>query len=374
MVTPLGPYDPNIDDAASDTARAKAERKWTAKLDLQRLIRTAERCGRNLIIAAVEETWILSLKSSSTFYNKVSIRDLIDHLTTSTVGLEATDIVSLFIDMVGLWREDPRVPEFINKMEEAQKKAARANLPISDEWLAAIATKSLIAEGSFPKVRNEWDSRAAAAKLQWTDWKKWAREAQIGVEREQRATGDRGDVFGSAAAACAIHGITPTPPTTPFAGAASSLSISQQMEQGLDNLALAVTNEKTVLDTLVATNKLLTDQTATKLAKIEHLLACAATSSPPPPAANAPASSDRIIAQLRAAIKHKWAPGNFCSTHGHGVLSRPHQCHLQVQKGWVRQHRNTCQPGRSRCQQKQRLGRLFDPRGDGVGPRIVLVV
>ena len=50
-----------------------------------------------------------------------------------------------------VWRaNDPRVPEYVNRLEDAQKKSVRANLPISDMWLAAIATGSLLAGGGLP--------------------------------------------------------------------------------------------------------------------------------------------------------------------------------------------------------------------------------
>ena len=34
--------------------------------------------------------------------------------------------------MLGCWANDPRVPKYINRLGDAQKKSVRANLPISD--------------------------------------------------------------------------------------------------------------------------------------------------------------------------------------------------------------------------------------------------
>jgi hypothetical protein len=48
----------------------------------------------------VEDTWLLPLKSSTTFYNKVvSLQDMLQHLASSTAALEVTDIASLFINI-----------------------------------------------------------------------------------------------------------------------------------------------------------------------------------------------------------------------------------------------------------------------------------
>ena len=81
----------------------------------------------------MEDTWLLPLKSLTTFYNKVSLQDMLQHLATSTAGLDHTDIVSLLVEMQTWWEADPCVPEYINKLEDAQKKAHRAGLPITNE-------------------------------------------------------------------------------------------------------------------------------------------------------------------------------------------------------------------------------------------------
>ena len=72
--------------------------------------------------------------------------------------------------MMDFWNSNPRVPEYINKMEDSQKKATCAVLPITDNWLIAIASSSLLSAGSFPKQRPEWDGLAVTSK-NWTLWK-----------------------------------------------------------------------------------------------------------------------------------------------------------------------------------------------------------
>ena len=42
----------------------------------------------------------------------------------------------------------------------------------------------------------------------WDTWKTTFRSHQLTIQREQRMIGERGGVFGSAAAAILIHGIT----------------------------------------------------------------------------------------------------------------------------------------------------------------------
>ena len=98
------------------------------------------------------------------------LRDFFARLKGGSGGLEATDIVSLLLATLGWWAEDPRVPEYVNRLEEAQRKSIRASLPIDNKWLAAIATGSLLAAGSFPIQRPDWDSPPRANKT-WTAWK-----------------------------------------------------------------------------------------------------------------------------------------------------------------------------------------------------------
>ena len=66
------------------------------------------------------------------------------HIANSIGGLEVTDVVALLLELPTYWAADPRVPQFVMRMEEAQRKATRADLPISNEWLAAFATSSLL--------------------------------------------------------------------------------------------------------------------------------------------------------------------------------------------------------------------------------------
>ena len=121
-------------------------------------IKTVKHAGRAFLVAVIEDTWILPLKEEATFYKKVPLRDFFARLKGGSGGLEATNTVSLLSATLGWWAKDPRVPEYVNRLEEAQKKLFRAKLPIDDKWLAAIATGSLLAAGSFPKQSPDWDS------------------------------------------------------------------------------------------------------------------------------------------------------------------------------------------------------------------------
>ena len=85
--------------------------------------------------------------------------------------------------MLGWWANDPRVPKYVNCLEDAQKKSVREKLPIYDMWLATIATDLLLAVGGFPKQRPDWDSLPRANKT-WTAWKTNFRAQKLTLEQE----------------------------------------------------------------------------------------------------------------------------------------------------------------------------------------------
>ena len=58
----LQAYDDSIAADAKNAVRAKAGRLWTAKIELQRLVKTVERARRAFLVAVVEDTWLLALK------------------------------------------------------------------------------------------------------------------------------------------------------------------------------------------------------------------------------------------------------------------------------------------------------------------------
>ena len=51
------------------------------------------------------------------------------------------------------------MPKFIINMEDAQKKSVCAQLPITDNVLAAFATYMLLKTNSFPHNRLVWDGK-----------------------------------------------------------------------------------------------------------------------------------------------------------------------------------------------------------------------
>ena len=56
MEIPLPAYDDSIASDATNAVRAKAKRLWTAKIELQCLIKTVDRARRAFLVAVIEDT------------------------------------------------------------------------------------------------------------------------------------------------------------------------------------------------------------------------------------------------------------------------------------------------------------------------------
>ena len=186
----LGLWDDKIDKNATVVELKKAEAMHKARADDYGIWKAAEDGCKKLIRAAVEEVYINELKDGTTFFHKVNARDLLEHLEKNSTGLHALDIVALRTNMLLLYKNAASMPDFILTMEEAQKKAKRAELPILDIELAMYAATSVLQSGDYKKETDEWEGRHASIKT-WTEWKQAYLAAYArGVNRQRAGATD----------------------------------------------------------------------------------------------------------------------------------------------------------------------------------------
>ena len=100
----------------------------------------------------------------------MNAQDLVEHLEKNSKGLHVLDIVALRTNMLLLYKNAASMPDFILTMEEAQKKAKRAKLPILDIELSMYVATSVLQSGAHTKEINEWEGHNANKKT-WTEWK-----------------------------------------------------------------------------------------------------------------------------------------------------------------------------------------------------------
>ena len=178
---------------------------------------------------------------------------MLAQLTTASCGIERVDIIDLLFSLAHLWEKDPRVPDHLNALKDAQKKSVRASLPFTDDLLTTIGSSSVLKANSFPKDRVTWDGKDPDEHT-LKAFEKFFLPLHKGMERECRLAGVRADVFGSAAAA--IHGHVVKPRPTATSGAAGALgpdaSFMAQFDAHFTALSAAATSSNVVQESLAA--------------------------------------------------------------------------------------------------------------------------
>jgi hypothetical protein len=153
--------------------------------------KTAEDGCKKLIRTAVEEVYINKLKDGTTFFHKVYVCDLLEHLEENSTVLHALDIIALHLNMLLLYKNAASMPDFILAMEEAQKKAKRAELPILDIELTMFPATSILQMGNYKKETDKWERQNAAIKT-WSKWKQaYLATYARGANRQQADATDK---------------------------------------------------------------------------------------------------------------------------------------------------------------------------------------
>jgi hypothetical protein len=150
-------YDPAITAEASRVNRVCAKTAWAALLQDYKAYKAAERSIKVFIKAVVNNTWIHNLHDRETFYSNVTALAIFNHLHEHSGGLYALDMVSLTIQMSMYYKGMPGIPEYIFLLENAQRKAARACLPVTDQTLTILASTALLATNTFPRTTELWE-------------------------------------------------------------------------------------------------------------------------------------------------------------------------------------------------------------------------
>ncbi len=114
-----------------------------------------------------DEVWYNDLKDANTFYTKVMACKTIASLDANSGGLHAIDMISLRTNMHNYYTQEDGIPQYINMLEEAQKKATRAGMPIANVELMMMASAAVLAAQHFPRKVDNWEGLPSAS-CTWT--------------------------------------------------------------------------------------------------------------------------------------------------------------------------------------------------------------
>ena len=144
-------YDKNIADDTTTVVRVCAEAAHKSRLD-DFASYEAAKCGvAKFLRDVVDEIWYHDLKDAKTFYTKVTAIKIMALLDANSGGLHAADMISPRTNMAQYYVQADGIPQFIVMMEDAQKKAKQAGMPIADIELVMMASAAVLAAQYLPR-------------------------------------------------------------------------------------------------------------------------------------------------------------------------------------------------------------------------------
>jgi hypothetical protein len=197
----------------------------------------AERGIKEFIKVVVNNTWICNLCDPKTFYSNLTALTFFDHLCEHSGSLHVLDTVSLTIQMSQYYEGMPVIPKYIFLLEDAQCKAARARLPVTDQILTVLASATLLAANTFPCTTELWEKLDPANKA-WAARKTAYLAAHKKRANHLRATGGA-DYLGRANSA---HNTTLSP------------GLLDSIDNTLNKFASTATNKKAIIEQLITSN------------------------------------------------------------------------------------------------------------------------
>jgi hypothetical protein len=148
----------------------------------------------------------------------------------------------------------PDIPNYIFLLEDAQCKAARACLPVTDQTLTILASTALLTANTFPRTTELWEELDPADKT-WAAWKTAYLAAQKKRANRLCATGGA-DYLGQANS---THTTTLNP------------GLLNSIDNALNNLTSTAINEKAILEKLIASNSSLATSNSTLTNQVKTL-------------------------------------------------------------------------------------------------------
>jgi hypothetical protein len=202
----LSLYDKMIADDATTVVCVCAEAAHKFQLDDYASYEAAKQGMSKFLHNIIDEIWYNDLKNADTFYTKVMAINIMALLDTNSGGLHALNMITLHTDMMQYCMQVNGIPKFIIMMEDAQKKATRAGMPIADVELVMMTLAAVLAAQHFPCEVDDWEGLLATSRT-WQAWKVAFCLAHLKRQHQLQASGG-GKPLGGA------HTVIPNAPPT----------------------------------------------------------------------------------------------------------------------------------------------------------------
>jgi hypothetical protein len=286
-------YNSSIANNATRVIRIRAESAHQARLNDYASYKVAERGAPKFLCKTINKVWYNDLKDADTFYTKVTALEIISFLNANSGGLHAINMISLCTNMHQYYVQADGIPQYIIMLEDAQKKAKRAGMPIANIELIMMALAAILAAQHFPREVDDWEGLPSSSRT-WAAWKIAFHLAHLKRQCQILASGG-GEPLSRA------HSVLP----------AAALAIGW-LKSALNNLALTVMNDTAILQQLTAANLALTAM-VTSLTGTNKKLVDAATRK------GKPAVTPEVTPAGGGHATRNPFPGNYCWMHGHRI-------------------------------------------------------
>jgi hypothetical protein len=160
-------YNISITNDATTVIRVRAEAAHKARLDDYASYKAVEWGTTKFLRKTVDKVWFNDLKDADTFYTKVTALEIISFLDANSGGLHAVDMISLETNMHQYYVQSDGIPQYINMLEDAQKKAKWAGMPIADIELEMMALAAILVAQHFPHESKTVRDSPPAPALGW---------------------------------------------------------------------------------------------------------------------------------------------------------------------------------------------------------------
>jgi hypothetical protein len=144
-------YDSSIANNATTVVRLRAESAHKSRLNDYARFKAAKHGAAKFLRETVDEVWYNDLKDADTFYTTVMALKIMTFLDANSGGLHAIDMISLCTNMHQYYMQADGIPQYIIMLEDVQKKAKRAGMPIANIELVMMASAAILAAQHFPR-------------------------------------------------------------------------------------------------------------------------------------------------------------------------------------------------------------------------------
>jgi hypothetical protein len=150
-------YDKTIADDAMTVIRVHEGAAHKSQLDDYPSYKAAKQDISKFLHNIIDEIQYNDLKNTDTFYTKVTAINIMSLLDANSGGLHALDTILLHTDMMQYYVQADGIPQLIVMMEDAQKKAEWAGVPIRNVECVMMALEAVLAAQHFPCEVNDWE-------------------------------------------------------------------------------------------------------------------------------------------------------------------------------------------------------------------------